>query len=276
MMNTNIVESLNKCMMKARRLPITSAHEFLRHMLQKWFSDRRATADRIVTEITSAALAHVNFAHSKTLDRGCSVVPIIHGNKFLVKHAKEGDGIVNIDAKTCSCRKWDLDQLSCLHAVAAGSFMRVHYNSFCHPYYTASWVKKAYELPINPVPNKSAWVIAAHVRRVVVHPLVQRRQPGRPREGRIPSSGEARQRKKCGKCGAQGHNRLSCPNEWSSSIGESSTAATTIESRDAAVATARANRKCSICKEAGHTRRRCPIQLSNQGDDNFGNDLNNQ
>ena len=125
MMTTNIAESFNKCMMKARQLLITSAHEFLRHMLQKWFSSRRATTDKIVTEITSAAVAYVNFAYSKTLDRGCSVVPIIHGNKFLVKHANEGDGIVNIDAKTCSCRKWDLDQLPCLHAVAAGRYHRL-------------------------------------------------------------------------------------------------------------------------------------------------------
>ena len=68
MMTTNIAESLNKCMMKARRLPIISAHEFLRHMLQKWFSDRRAAAARLKTIVTSVAVAHVNLAHAKTLD----------------------------------------------------------------------------------------------------------------------------------------------------------------------------------------------------------------
>ena len=64
MMTTNIVESLNKCMMKARRLPITSAHEFLRHMFQKWFSDKHTAVARLKTIMTSVAVAHVNLAHA--------------------------------------------------------------------------------------------------------------------------------------------------------------------------------------------------------------------
>ncbi|XP_052171685.1 uncharacterized protein LOC127787667 [Diospyros lotus] len=254
-MTTNIAESLNKCMMKARRLPITSAHEFLRHMLQKWFSDRRAVAARLETDVTSAAVAHINFVHDKTVDRGCRVVPIIHGNKYLVKHAKEGDGIVDIVARTCSCRKWDLDQLPCLHAIAAG--------------------RCAYAPPINPLPNQSAWVILTQVRGVIVLLPTQRRQPSRPREGRIPSVRETRIRKSCGKCGAQGHNRLSCPNEWTSFIGESSIASTQ-ESSVTDRAVARASRKCGICKETGHTRHRWPVRLCNPVDDNIENDANNQ
>ena len=122
MMTINIVESLNKCMMKTYWLPITSAHEFLRHMLQKWFSDRRVAAAKLETIVTSAAVAHVNLAHAKTLDRGCRVVPIVQGSKYLVQHAKEGDGIVDINASTCSCHKWDIDQMPCLHAIAASRY----------------------------------------------------------------------------------------------------------------------------------------------------------
>ena len=70
--------------------------------------------------------------------------------------------------------------------------------------------------------------------------------------------------KKCEKCNAQGYNRLGYPNEWSSSIGKSSTTAI-LESRDAAIATPRASRKCSICKEIGYTHHRalysCAFQV---------------
>ena len=119
MITTNIAESLNKCMIKARQLSITSAHEFLRHMLQKWFSDKRVAAARLETDMTFVAVAHINLAHAKTLDRGCHIVPIIQGNKCLIQHAKEGDGIVEIDASTCNCHKWDIDQLPCFHAIVA-------------------------------------------------------------------------------------------------------------------------------------------------------------
>ena len=101
-MTTNIVESLNKCIMKERQLAITSAHEFLRHMLQKWINDKHVAAAKLETNVISTAVAHINFAHDKTLDQGCRIIPVIHENKYLVKHAKEGDGIVGIAARTCS------------------------------------------------------------------------------------------------------------------------------------------------------------------------------
>ncbi|XP_052206855.1 uncharacterized protein LOC127811189 [Diospyros lotus] len=152
----------------------------------------RAAAARLETIVTSAAVAHVNLANAETLDRGCRVVPVIQGNKYLVQHAKEGDGIVDIVASTCSCCKWDIDQMPCLHAIAVSSFMRVHYHMLCHSYYTADWVRRAYAPPINPLPNKAAWILPTYVRQMVILPPVQRRQPGRPRNGRIPSMGEAR------------------------------------------------------------------------------------
>jgi len=105
MITTNIAESFNKCMMKARRFPITSAQKFLRHMLQKWFSDRCVVTARLETDVTSSIVAHINLAHAKTLDRGCHIVPRIEGNKYLIQHAKKGDGIVDIKTSTCSYHK---------------------------------------------------------------------------------------------------------------------------------------------------------------------------
>ena len=72
--------------------------------------------------MTFAVVAHVNLEHAKTSDQRCRVVPIIQGSKYLVQHAKEGDGIVDIDASTYSCHKWDIDQMSCLHAIAASRY----------------------------------------------------------------------------------------------------------------------------------------------------------
>ena len=121
-MTTNIAKPLNKCIIKVCRLPITSTYEFLKHMLQKWFGDRHVTAVSLETDVTSAVVTHINFVHDKTLDRECRVVPVIHGNKYLVKHAKENDVIVDIVARTCSCRKWNLNQLPCLHAIVVGRY----------------------------------------------------------------------------------------------------------------------------------------------------------
>jgi len=67
-------------------------------------------------------VTHIDFDHGKTLERGCSLFPIVHGSKYLVKHAKKGNGVVDIATKACSYFKWDLDQLLCLYAIAANRY----------------------------------------------------------------------------------------------------------------------------------------------------------
>ena len=49
-MTTNISESLNSAMLKARELPICSMLEVLRMMLQRWFFERRNEVDYQVTD----------------------------------------------------------------------------------------------------------------------------------------------------------------------------------------------------------------------------------
>ncbi|KAK3189287.1 hypothetical protein Dsin_028848 [Dipteronia sinensis] len=58
MMTTNIAEAMNNCIKKARMLPITSAMEFLRGMLQKWFNDKREQVGKNITYLTKASVAH--------------------------------------------------------------------------------------------------------------------------------------------------------------------------------------------------------------------------
>ena len=116
-MTTNIAESMNNAIMRARSLPITSAHEFLRHMLQKWFSDRRAKAATINSSLTTAAQVYVDAQYQ--LSTQCVVVPIVALTKYLVRHPEKGDGIVDLPGRTCNCGRWDLEQLPCYHAIAA-------------------------------------------------------------------------------------------------------------------------------------------------------------
>ena len=51
-MTTNISESLNFVVLKARELPICSMLEVLRMMLQRWFFERRNEAGYQVTDFT--------------------------------------------------------------------------------------------------------------------------------------------------------------------------------------------------------------------------------
>lgn len=43
-MTTGIAESLNKIIISAQKLQVTTTHEFLRHLVKKWFCTRSSSA----------------------------------------------------------------------------------------------------------------------------------------------------------------------------------------------------------------------------------------
>ena len=52
LMTTNIAESMNSALRHAHKLPITPLMESIHAMLQKWFNNRRISAERIDTPLT--------------------------------------------------------------------------------------------------------------------------------------------------------------------------------------------------------------------------------
>ena len=124
-MTTNIAESMNSALRHARKLPITPLMKSIRAMLQKWFHNRRIFAERIDTPLTRqvSSILQKNLADFEIY----TAEPI---DKY-VYHVKGGtkDRVVNITDKTCKCRKFNLDLISCSYACAA---IRYVYNFFLY------------------------------------------------------------------------------------------------------------------------------------------------
>jgi hypothetical protein len=114
-------------------------------------------------------------------------------------------------------------------------------NALCSDFFTTGWLKHAYAMNVNPVPNPEAWVIPEEVRDRIVLPWVIKKQSGRPKKSRTPSAGEKRKLQTCSNCGQKGHNKKHCPNPSSTTSKRTKKA-----------------RTCSICKKEGHNRLKCP------------------
>ena len=119
-------------------------------------------------------------------------------------------GVVNLHNKTCTCRKFDLDQLHCSHALAAGRHRSLSLYTLCSRYYTSEALVAAYADSIYPVGHEVDWNVPMEVRnRAILPPIVQRTR-GRLKKNRILSAGEDKVKRKCGRCGEKGHNRQKC------------------------------------------------------------------
>jgi hypothetical protein len=205
-MTTNIAECLNGILKDARELPITKLVEHIRGLLQKWFWERREAAAKMSTPMTKWAEKRLRRRSNKS--RCYRVHPI----NLYEHHVVDGylNGFVNLIEKTCTCRKFQLDQLPCRHALAACNLRRSSCYDFCSHYYHKETLATAYGSSIYPVGPMEEWDVPDDVQTRVVLPPKGRKPRGRPAKKRKPSKGEEIVQQKCGRCGGIGHNRQKC------------------------------------------------------------------
>ncbi|CAL8174561.1 unnamed protein product [Prunus armeniaca] len=124
----------------------------------------------------------------------------------------DGDmnGLVHLQNYSCTCRKFDLEQLPCKHAIAVCRHLKLNPYSFASLYYTRATWAAAYAESIYPVPPQGTWVIPENVQNVNLLPPISKVMPGRRKTQRIPSKGEDSQERKCSRCGVKGHYRSTC------------------------------------------------------------------
>ncbi|XP_024009371.1 uncharacterized protein LOC112084465 [Eutrema salsugineum] len=123
--------------------------------------------------------------------------------------------VVNLKEKTCTCRRFDLDKIPCVHVIAAAEARKTSRISLCHPYYQTNYLQHAYAGSV--MPRDIALPVPEEVANKICHPPFVRHPPGRPKKTRIKSAFEiatankrSRQMPKCSTCGKSGHNRITC------------------------------------------------------------------
>ncbi|KAK2637342.1 hypothetical protein Ddye_032134 [Dipteronia dyeriana] len=206
-------------------LSYNKAYRSKEHALNQFY-DRRTNAHEMSTYLTTFADEHIKDKTDTT--QRCEIHPI-HFNKFKVDD-KWKEITVDFNEHSCSCHEWDLDDLSCSHAIAVARYASQSFN-----YVHLSVVVDFTNL------NFCLLDISNTIQNRIVLPWQNKNIPGRPKKLRIPSAGEKRKLHSCSKCGKKGHKKTTCP-EPSSSTNK----------------LAKKAQPYSICKKEGHNRLKCP------------------
>lgn len=119
MLTSSIAESTNAVTKKARRLPITTANEFLSEKVKQWFCERREAAQNLVTTVTPDAAS--NITQLKNVVIGSISDPVIEGRRYQVTHGEEVY-VVDFESNECACNSRQLDRLPRFHVVAAARY----------------------------------------------------------------------------------------------------------------------------------------------------------
>ena len=214
-MTTNIVETLNNMMLKARDYLITTMIDFVFFTTGQWFFTQRRELVSVTTPITPKREVILR----GRFDEASSLTPYqLNENEYIVMGG-DFHTCVNLTRRSCTCRVFDIDKIQCIQAIAATGLYRPQHTgsyiySLCSEYYTSDYWMLAYAETIYPVPPESQWHnIPEEIRAIkVVEPDVKIFR-GRSRLTRFPSQGECIVKKyKCATCGQGGHNSKKCPN----------------------------------------------------------------
>ncbi|CAA7018917.1 unnamed protein product [Microthlaspi erraticum] len=209
---SNIAESINSAVKKAKGYPIPKLLEFIREKLGIWFTKRGEDAMSLTTthsrrvEYILAVRSH--YAASMTAER----------IDTWCYHVKGGKRDCNVDLfrRTCSCGVYDVEKIPCTHVIAAAAAANVlmsHYVCDCH---SKLCLYSTYAHPIYPKAGSDS-----HVKKQPCLIPVEKVPPGRKKKSRWLTWLEMSRKKNnkprkmhkkysCSKCGEAGHTRPKC------------------------------------------------------------------
>ena len=84
-------------------------------------------------------------------------------HRFHVLGGGMKEGIIDIHERTCSYRVFQLDQLVCVHVIAAYLTICVDYISLYSDYYSKDSLVMAYAEPVEPVGDMTDWDIPEEI-----------------------------------------------------------------------------------------------------------------
>ncbi|KAL6228323.1 hypothetical protein ACLB2K_002274 [Fragaria x ananassa] len=211
----NLCESFNAFILLARSKPVISCFEEIRVKLMKRIAVRKEKMTKVVDTICPKPreILEKNKVRAST-----DCIPNATGStKIEVESIGGNKYVVDLQMRTCACRRWNLTGIPCKHAVSAIHFMREKPEDYMDACYLKKTYLATYSHTIQPVNGMDLWMPSDEL---AILPPQYTRQPGRPktkrnkdaaeRENDGPKLGRRQRSLKCGTCNRLGHNSKTC------------------------------------------------------------------
>ncbi|XP_004237629.2 uncharacterized protein [Solanum lycopersicum] len=168
-MTSNIVECINSCLFKARELSVYNFLEAARQMFARWNLKNHTSASHTFT--TLCGRPHEMLVANEEASLRMKVVP---SNNYVFSVHHEGRTfIVCLENKTCTCKRFQIDEIPCSHAWTV--LKKKHFDV-----YKPSNLLNTYSIPIRPLPDQNDWNVPGYIKDQIVQPPNHKKLPGRP------------------------------------------------------------------------------------------------
>ncbi|CAA7061998.1 unnamed protein product [Microthlaspi erraticum] len=221
---SNIAESINSAIKKAKGFPIPSLLQFIREMLGRWFYKRREDALSLQTPYSKGVeyILAIREHYAQSMD-----VQRIDATSFHVASGRS-HYVVDLEQGKCECGVFQVEKMPCTHVLAALASAGVHVSHHTCDTYSQECLYATYAHPIYPEEE-----IDNHKKKSErCRPPKPKDGPGRKKKSRWQSwleisrksrkKGKSRRKKpkvySCSKCKQPGHTRP-CPSLLRNKLG---------------------------------------------------------
>ncbi|WOL00644.1 hypothetical protein Cni_G09357 [Canna indica] len=138
------------------------------------------------------------------------ILNVVCSTESVFEVSDESTNIVNIETRECTCRRWQVTGLPCVHALAVLERIGGCIYDYCSKYFLTECYRLAYSLSINPIPDVGAPICSDALHIPSACPLRTRRMAGRPKEKPEEPRIAIKRAVRCSKCQGAGHNKQTC------------------------------------------------------------------
>ncbi|GMI76239.1 hypothetical protein HRI_001293200 [Hibiscus trionum] len=171
----NLCESFNKMILEARDKPILTLMEMVRCKIMNKFAKKVEDAQKIVGTLCPKIQKKVD----KFIVQSVRCWPRnAGGNRYEVPAGHDDQHIVDLGAHSCSCRKWDLTGIPCIHATTTILMRGERPEAYVNNCYKKETQLQIYSHMVKPLRGPKQW--AHHVTNEPILPPIIRRPVGRP------------------------------------------------------------------------------------------------
>ncbi|KAM0029718.1 putative Zinc finger, SWIM-type, MULE transposase domain-containing protein [Helianthus debilis subsp. tardiflorus] len=156
----NLCECFNKQLVRGRDKPIISCLEYIREYMM-----RRIGVVSMMLDKCDGPLTPGTTITSNQIKKDASQLNVVYAgqNKYEVSGEGHNQCVVDVNTKSCTCRKWELTGMPCKHAVAINWDMVRYGIEVDIPeawvdevYWLDNW-KKVYQFTIDPIKGREMW-----------------------------------------------------------------------------------------------------------------------
>ncbi|XP_016484273.1 uncharacterized protein LOC107804849 [Nicotiana tabacum] len=171
------IEKFNYHMVEVERIDKRVKDYLINVGYERW-SRAHSTVNRTLT-MTSNITESIN-----AVLKAARELPVTPSTSYLYSVLDKGkQRMVFLKDRTCSCGRFQVDELPCAHTWVVLKYKYIDHIEYCSVYYTRKYLLKTYEISIYLVPDESTWKIHAEVLDENILPPDVTKSIGRPGKG---------------------------------------------------------------------------------------------